>query len=200
VVTVPRETRGRHRALGATDPGSNSDAGGVVVGVDGSENSKAALSWAAEEARLRRLPLDVIMTWQQPIDPDLDWPSSAQLKSDTRRALDKIIRSVLGDQGRLEVRSTTVSGQAGHVLRDRSEHATLLVVGSRGREEVAGLLLGSVSEFLATHARCPVLIVRGTPDHVEIPTPSPTTSTSRQPSPAAKSARRWTRWCRSQAQ
>lgn len=144
-----------------------------------------ALSWAAEEAELRRLPLEVIMTWQEPIDPDLVWPSPVQLESDTRRALDKIIGSALGDHPAVEVHATALSGQAGHVLRDRSERATLLVVGTRGHGEVAGLLLGSVSEFLATHARCPVLIVRGTPDHARTAAPSTTTPTSQQPGPAA---------------
>lgn len=177
--------RAQHSALGASGPGRTCDVRRIVVGVDDSEHSKAALSWAAEEAELRRLPLEVIMTWQEPIDPDLVWPSSGQLESETRSALDKIIGSVLGDQPAVEVHATAVSGQAGHVLRDRSERATLLVVGNRGHGEVTGLLLGSVSEFLATHARCPVLIVRGTPDHATIATPSTTTPTDQQRGRAA---------------
>lgn len=185
MVTVRREApvdRRRLRAPEAPDPGPNNDLRGVVVGVDGSEHSKAALSRAVEEARLR---LDVVMTWQQPINAELDWPSSARLESDTCRALDKIIGSVLGDQPAVQVRTTTASGPAGHVLRGRSEHATLLVVGNRGHGEVPGLPLGSVIGFLATHTRCPALIVRGTPSHVEIATPPPTSLTSPQPSPAA---------------
>jgi nucleotide-binding universal stress UspA family protein len=53
-----------------------------------------------------------------------------------------------------------VEGHLASVLTEQSKNASLIVVGSRGHGEFAGMLLGSVSEFLATHARCPVLVVR----------------------------------------
>ena len=55
------------------------------------------------------------MTWHEPIDPDVAWPCSAELAFDTRRSLDEIVRSVLGDEPTIEVHTTAVSGQAGRV-------------------------------------------------------------------------------------
>ncbi|HVB06752.1 MAG TPA: universal stress protein [Acidimicrobiales bacterium] len=132
----------------------------VVVGVDGSEPSRAALRWGAEEARLRGLPLEAVITWEFPNTDGWDYPDlDLDLGEDAKKMIDETITSVLGETPDAPVTATVIHGHAALVLVERSEEAALVVVGSRGHGGFAGLLLGSVSEHLAAHARCPVAII-----------------------------------------
>lgn len=139
--------------------------GGIVVGVDGSENSLDALRWAAAEARLRGAPLRVVGTFTTPImstgyevavpDPDdLDAAAHTMLGA----AVDAVRET--GDLEGVDVSTEVLEGHAGERLIALSREADLLVVGSRGHGGFMGLLLGSVTTYVVNHAMCPVVVVR----------------------------------------
>jgi len=133
----------------------------IVVGVDGSNQSREALLWAAHQAEVSGAQLDVVMTWER-INPDAwiphDPPGSDPLGV-TRRAVERFTNEVLGEHPLLDVRTRAFEGPPAQVLIREAEGADLLVVGNRGHGGFAGLLLGSVSLHCATHARCPVVVV-----------------------------------------
>lgn len=135
----------------------------VVVGVDGSESSRAALAWAATQARLIGAPLVCVSTWEWPatFGAPIGLPTSVDFEADARSELTQCVDKVLGAGGRDDVVELVVEGHAPQVLEDESKAASLIVVGCRGHGEFTGMLLGSVSGYLATHAHCPVVIVRG---------------------------------------
>jgi nucleotide-binding universal stress UspA family protein len=128
----------------------------VIVGVDGSEHSRQALRVAAEEARLRGAALHVLhaVHWDNSGE-ELLTPTNKQLVEWGR----KLVLAELAATG-VTGRPVVVDGHASEVLVRRSAHADLLVVGSRGRNPVTNLLLGSTSENCARHAHCPVMVNR----------------------------------------
>ncbi len=143
----------------------------IVVGVDGSEDSKDALRWAARQARVTDTGLDVVTAWHMPVDFGTVWQmpatygksrdlSETGLAKDARTMLSATIEEVLGASPHVEVTPKLVSGHAAPVLIDASRHAALLVVGGRGYGGFAGMLLGSVSQHCVQHAACPVVVVR----------------------------------------
>ena len=89
------------------------------------------------------------------------WPENVDFEADARTMLEESVDQVLGADHGAEVAQRVVQGHPAPALEDASRNEALLVVGSRGHGEFAGMLLGSVSEFLATHAHCPIVIVRG---------------------------------------
>lgn len=134
----------------------------VVVGVDGSPASYEALRWAARQARLIGATVDAVAAYDVPgsvgwsapaVDAEFD-------EAQARQALDDEIQKVLVQVGDVPLEQHLVQGNAARVLIGASIGAELLVVGSRGRGGFASLLLGSVSQQCATHASCPVVIVR----------------------------------------
>jgi nucleotide-binding universal stress UspA family protein len=130
----------------------------IVVGTDGSEGARAALSWAVREAARREAALEVVTVVDlQPID-DIHYDHEQVLAGAVRRAEEDLARI---DTSPVAVGVTTSSaiGSPAMVLCDRARGADLLVVGSRGRGGFASLLLGSVSQQVAHHAPCPVAIV-----------------------------------------
>ena len=146
--------------------------GRIVVGVDGSDHSVLALRWAVAQAALTGADVEVIASGQ--------WPASAggflpyenfDMSGITRKAVEAAVASVVGDgdgdQSAVSVRTTVVEGYPAKALLDAAQGAELLVVGSRGHHAVSGLLLGSVGLHCATHAPCPVLIVRE-PQHAHL--------------------------------
>jgi nucleotide-binding universal stress UspA family protein len=136
----------------------------IVVGVDGSPSSFAALAWAAREADRAAATLDVVMAWEWP--SSLGWavpiPSDFNPEADVRGKLDSAVADVRADHPDLHLEPRVVNGHPAPTLVDASKGADLLVVGSRGHSEFLGMLLGSVSEYCATNAHCPVLIHRPT--------------------------------------
>jgi len=138
----------------------------IVVGVDGSEASKRALRWAADQAKLIGAELKVVTTWEYP--PTLGWappyPSDFDPDADARKALSATVAEVLGADPGLVMHLTVVEGHPAYVLTETAADAQLLVVGSRGHGAFAGMLLGSVSEYCAAHAPCPVVVVRHSDD------------------------------------
>ena len=144
----------------------------IVVGVDGSDASRAALRWAAEEAGLRSVPLLLVHVWSfippQPIgDPGLlavpvgDLPGQLDAeRSAAAGALAGAASEALAVAPGIEVEEKLVEGDAGDALVSESESAQLLVVGSHGRTGFQAALLGSVSRHVASHAACPVVVVK----------------------------------------
>jgi nucleotide-binding universal stress UspA family protein len=138
--------------------------GWIVVGIDGSEPSQAALRWAAKEAHRRGVGLQVVTCWSY---PTLPWgpyqpPLSGQdFEAEARQVAEAEVEKVLGpDRGSLDVQIGVLEGAASLRLLEYDQATDMIVVGSRGRGGFAGLLLGSVSQHLAEHARCPVVIIR----------------------------------------
>ncbi|MFE5797847.1 universal stress protein [Streptomyces sp. NPDC056503] len=129
----------------------------VVLGVDGSPDSDAAVDVAFVEAALRRADLVAVHAWQ----PDKSSPGPASEAAE--QLLAQAIAGRANAHPEVAVSCKLVSGKAREVLLEASSTAQLLIVGARGRSGIAGLLLGSVSQFVMTHAHCPVVTVRGTP-------------------------------------
>jgi len=138
----------------------------IVVGVDGSDESKEALRWALEEARLRDATVRAVYAWRDPyvLAPGFGLPEDFEFDALRERAvetLDAVVADAVGTTSDVHVDGVVAEGPAGSVLVQAAEDAELLVVGSRGHGGFVGLLLGSVSQQCVTHAPCPVLVVRG---------------------------------------
>lgn len=134
----------------------------IVVGVDGSDSSLRALDWAARQAELTHVALEVIMTWEFPTT--YGWtppiPSDWDPRADIVKSLEEIIGRLRQAHPSVEAHPRVVEGRPAPVLIEASHGAELLVVGSRGHGEFAGMLLGSVGEHCASNAHCPVVVVR----------------------------------------
>ena len=138
----------------------------IVVGVDGSPASRAALSWALAEARLRGANLRAVhaLTVATPFAldaPPVLLPSlMEEAEQEAERELGDVVAEVAGDNLDVPIERSVVEGPAAERLLEAAAGADLLVVGSRGHGGFHGLLLGSVSQQCAHHAPCPVVIVR----------------------------------------
>jgi nucleotide-binding universal stress UspA family protein len=132
----------------------------ILVGVDGSEPSLDALRYAATLSEALDRPLRVVMTWDYAALIDLYPTPDRSPDEETAVLLDAAIKDVFGEDPPESLSAAVIAGPPPSVLIDESRDAEMLVLGSRGRGGFAGLLLGSVSATCATHAHCPVLIVR----------------------------------------
>ena len=134
----------------------------IVVGVDGSDSSLRALDWAARQAELTRVALEVIMTWEFPVTYGWSpqFPTDWDPRADIAKSLDEIIGWLRQAHPAVDIHPRVLEGHPAPVLIEASRGAELLVVGSRGHGEFAGMLLGSVGEHCVTHAHCPVAVVR----------------------------------------
>ncbi|MEU8246645.1 universal stress protein [Nonomuraea sp. NPDC048916] len=136
----------------------------IIVGVDGSVASRAAVEWAANDACRMHLPLRIVHAvdhspYQIARFPNDDWPDA--LVRAGQRFLAEAVALAHERQPEVEVTTEVVEGPAAVVLREQSKEATEVVVGSRGLGGFAGALLGSVSVHVAGQTRCPVVVVRG---------------------------------------
>jgi nucleotide-binding universal stress UspA family protein len=139
----------------------------VLVGVDGSPQSGAALTYAVAEANRRGARLRVVSTYfpeysvhgrTEPLsvsEPAIETDVEAQTRRMVEEALD-------GDAVAPPVDIVVAAGPAAGVLIDQSSEADVLVLGHRGRGGFASMLLGSVSLQCVLHAHCPVIVVRPT--------------------------------------
>jgi nucleotide-binding universal stress UspA family protein len=135
----------------------------IVVGIDGSEESRAAFRFALEEARIRSLGVRAVAVWYVPAityagggyAPSVD--VSEGIEAEARERLEEVVGGEK-HQG-VEVKTLVRRGQPAHILLEEAENADLLVVGSRGLGGFRGLLLGSVSQQCAQHSPCPITIL-----------------------------------------
>ena len=145
-----------------TAPASRS--GRIVVGIDGSPSSLDALAWAAREAERTGAALEVVSTWEWPTS--FGWaapiPTEFDPEADVQKALRAATEPVQAAHPDVQINARVVNGHPAPVLVEASKGADLLVVGSRGHGEFLGMVIGSVSEFCAAHAHCPVLVHRAT--------------------------------------
>ncbi|WP_329128525.1 universal stress protein [Streptomyces sp. NBC_01476] len=143
--------------------------GPVVVGTDGSASSLDAVAEAAREARRRAADLRVVHAFVQPeLRIPLSSPPLVCTDADMRALTDPLMARAV-ERARavapqVEVSRAVVAGDALTVLEKQSRTAQLVVVGSRGTGTFTRLLVGSTGVDLAAHARCPVLVLRGTYD------------------------------------
>jgi nucleotide-binding universal stress UspA family protein len=139
--------------------------GTIVVGIDGSEHSIAALRWAVDEGRLRGWEVHAVATWEFPhaLNPVTMFTiQSEPFVAEAEHALERALAAV--DAQGVELKTEVVEATAAMYLVAASREADLVVVGSRGRGGFTGLVLGSVSQHLVSHARCPVLVHHGPHD------------------------------------
>ncbi|MDI9883358.1 universal stress protein [Streptomyces sp. HNM0645] len=142
--------------------------GVVVVGVDGSASSLAAVEAAAREARLRGAGLRVVhaFIWPAlhvPLGPSPSGPPEGGLRNLADRLVAEAVERARAAAPEVEVSQAVVTGEPLTVLEAQSRAAELVVVGSRGMGGFVGLLVGSTAVHLAAHGRCPVLVVREQP-------------------------------------
>lgn len=136
----------------------------VVVGVDGSPDSVAAVAAGAQEAERHGAVLQVVHAWEEPalllaqgyVPPDL----TARLRESEAAVLARATAGLADRFPDLEVERTLVKAQPATALLAAGSHARLVVVGSRGLHGVSRLLVGSTSHAVILHARRPVLVVR----------------------------------------
>lgn len=135
----------------------------IVVGVDDSDNSRAALRWALDEASARHAEVRVVHAWHVPYVGDLSYTSAIMLRSeDFEKAAQAILDKVLHDEdtsAAAKVEAALVRDSAARALVEAAKDADLLVVGSRGLGGFRELLLGSTSSQVVHHAPCPVVVV-----------------------------------------
>lgn len=143
----------------------------IVVGVDGSPGSRAALGHALRDAARRGASVEVVAAYAPPEFwmPFYGPPAISldDIRNGIRQRADETVRAVTGQlEGVLPqmppVTITAVTGGAAEALIHAAEGAELLVVGSRGHGGFSSMLLGSVSLQCALHAPCPVTVVRPT--------------------------------------
>jgi nucleotide-binding universal stress UspA family protein len=139
---------------------------GIVVGVDGSEHSQKVLEWAMNEAALRQAPLTVLTvhpvarsSWT---GSPIIFPEDAPEVEENRKAAEAAVNTAAAKLGvkppSVTVRS--VNGVPAQELISASADADLVVVSSRGGGGFPGLKMGSVSSQVASHAECPVVVIR----------------------------------------
>ena len=146
------------------DSGHGTEHPRIVVGVDGFEPSMAALRWAIHQARLTGAVVEAVTAWHIPVGtgwlPATDTPD---YQEDAFDVLIEAIAQMYAIDPDVEVCPRVAEGPAGQVLVGAAEGADLLVVGCRGHGGLTATVLGSVSQYCAQHAPCPVVIMRGKP-------------------------------------
>ncbi len=137
----------------------------IVVGVDGSEGARRALSWAMDEAARWGATLVAIHAWAVPVMAGptgltpLAIPDTLELQKAAEDFLANSVTEARRGRADISVEQLVVEAPAAEALLDAARSADLLVVGSRGHGGFVGLLLGSVSQHCAHHASCPVVVV-----------------------------------------
>ena len=147
----------------AQEPGPST---GIVVGHDGSADADHALTVALDLAAGLTVPVTIVRAWSidtapRPANWEFGYVSSySDYAGAVRDRLVNDTRAVVAEHPGLTVEYRVALGGPAKTLIEVSRGSRMLVVGSRGRGGLAGMLLGSVSEQCVRHADCPVLVVR----------------------------------------
>ncbi|MFJ2058250.1 universal stress protein [Streptomyces sp. NPDC087908] len=128
----------------------------LVVGIDGSESSRAALAWAFEEAELRHCAVRAIAVWQPPV---FSLHSADTLFHSERRLLSETTAGWAQKYPDVRLTHEVPIGSPVEMLSEAAEHALAVVVGRRGRGGYSGMRVGSVVHGLLHRAHCPVITV-----------------------------------------
>lgn len=140
---------------------------GIVVGVDGSAASNAAVFWAAREAAMRNVPLTLVHMYREfvPTFPQMPMPTGVAewQEDDGRRALEeavKIAEDAVPSDRTIAMSSEVKCSPPVPTLVQMSDEAEMVVVGCNGRGAVGRALMGSVSSGVVRGAKCPVAVIR----------------------------------------
>lgn len=126
----------------------------IVVGFDASEGAHLALDWAIQEAKLRGARLSIVRAWTSG-----EFGTDAEIARFQQEHLDQEMRDAMKEHEGVEWAASAVRGSAAKVLLEQAAGADMLVVGSRGHGGFTGLLLGSVSQQVVSHAGAAVVVV-----------------------------------------
>ncbi|MDX3241344.1 universal stress protein [Streptomyces sp. ME18-1-4] len=147
----------------------------ITVGLDGSQESRAAAEWAAREAELRGLPLKIVHVWEPVPEPMAQapllgaetqqrWTERSEMGVPPAEGWGRMPREAAAGislrHPSVEVVSEQLSGPPGDVLAEAGSSAELLVLGSRGFGGIGGFMVGSVGLSVVAHADRPVVLVR----------------------------------------
>jgi len=139
---------------------------GIIVGIDGSGDSRRALDWAVREAAIRHAPLTVLTVqqvmasfWAGPVI----YPADAELAEHARKIAqdetDDALGKLAADTRPPEVTVLGVPGIPAEKILGAARDADMIVVGSRGAGGFKKLLMGSVASHVTLHAHCPVVVI-----------------------------------------
>ncbi|TQJ85993.1 universal stress protein [Streptomyces sp. SLBN-31] len=166
----------------------------VVVGVDGSEASVAALRWAARQARALHATVVAVHAWQRPgfapYAPATARPTAAEQRDGAARLLTATLREVFGPQDDDAVRAVVAEGAPARVLVQQAQDAVLLALGRtphRGHDEHTA---GAVVRACLEQATVPVVTVPG--NRRSVPAPAAAGTTGHTVAPAPRHGARWT--------
>jgi nucleotide-binding universal stress UspA family protein len=141
----------------------------IIVGVDGSPSSRAALGWAIGQASITGMAVEAIAAWTIPAYYGYSLFAEEMQSADIAGLAARMIAEAIADAGGTaagtKVTPAVIHGDAAGVLVHASARAALLVLGNRGHSVLAQALLGSVSQRCVHYAACPVVIVQNTPRH-----------------------------------
>ncbi|MBO1413085.1 universal stress protein [Streptomyces sp. FH025] len=133
----------------------------ITVGYDGSPESVAAAQWAAREAELRGMRLELLLAWPWTADHLLGTPD---VVAEGRRRLARQEAELRARLSAVDVTAVHRSGSARDELVSAAERSSMLALGSRGLGTLHGFLVGSVGRHVLVRARCPVVLVRAAKD------------------------------------
>lgn len=132
----------------------------VMAGVDGSQESRAALAWAGREAERRRLPLRAVHVWRFEVHDAFDMGDRDTQRQWAHDTVAEAVREVTGRHPGLDVTTDVVEDGSADALVAAAADAEMVVLGSRGRGPLVGFLLGSVGQQVIARAARPVVLVR----------------------------------------
>lgn len=151
------------------EPADRAATGRIVVGVDGSDGARGALRWALADGARRQAVVEVVHAWDLPViyGPVIGASPYDDTEDAARRMLDAVVDEAVATAGTVTVERTLVVGGPAAGLLDAAKGADLVVVGRRGLGGFGRLLLGSVSENVARHAPCPVVVMTPEADRTD---------------------------------
>src|SRR5437763_10464209 len=150
----------------------------VVAGIDGSSSAVRAAVWAGAEAQRRGRPLRLVQIYAL---PQVKYPMvfgtqglvRAGLAQQAEEWLDEARAAVAAEHPDIEITTAARAWSPVTALTQESQHAELVVLGSRGLGGFTGLLVGSTAVSVAAHAHCPIVVVRGRTPHDPPPDTGP---------------------------